>query len=280
MMDGSEDQMTSFSEETLTAFIDGVLDEATRRAVEDALRADDSLAARVARLRLQRGERHGRSEQGEQSERGERNERFSAQSTPRQRRAATVVQLAAVRASRVASAAAAKKARQRSWGWQEWSALAAVLVLGVAAGKFGLARWQPSWLGEPAPPSAVISRDGQLLAQGRLAWALSQQMGGAVPVENEVRVGLSFLSNEGGYCRTFTLAGGSQDLSGVACRASDEWRVPVLVQNVRPMPQMGNYRAQSAEMPTAILEAIDQRIVGGMLDARAELEALRRGWQR
>jgi hypothetical protein len=34
------------------------------------------------------------------------------------------------------------------------------------------------------------------------------------------------------------------------------------------------------EMPTAVLEAIDQRIVGGMLDARAETEALRRGWQR
>lgn len=258
----------SFSEETLIAFVDGELDELTRRAVEDALRADDSLAARVARLRMQRGERSQRSE------------RFGAQSPPRNRRAATVVQLAAVRASRVASAAAAKKARQRSWGWQEWSALVLVLVLGVAAGKFGLARWQPSWLGEPPPPSTVASRDGQLLAQGRLAWALSQQMGGAVPVENEVRVGLSFLSNEGTYCRTFTLAGGSQDLIGVACRASDEWRIPVLVQSVRPLPQMGNYRNSGAEMPTALLEAIDQRIVGGMLDARAELEALRRGWQR
>lgn len=258
----------SFSEQTLIAFVDGELDETTRRAVEDALRADDALAARVARLRMQRGER------------SERNGQFGAQPTQRRRHAATVVQLAAVRASRVASAAAAKKARQHSWGWQEWGALTLALALGVAAGKFGLARWQPAWLGEPPPPSTVASRDGLLLAQGRLAWALNQQMGGAAPVENEVRVGLSFLSNEGTYCRTFTLAGGSQDLSGIACRASDEWRIPVLVQNVRPLPQMGNYRGNSAEMPTALLEAIDQRIVGGMLDARAELEALRRGWQR
>ncbi|MFA9215761.1 MAG: anti-sigma factor [Sphingomonadaceae bacterium] len=254
----------SFSDDTLIAFVDGELDEAVRRSIEEGLRADDALAARIARLRLQRGER---------------SERFGAQ-PPRPRRAGTVVQLASVRATRAAHAAAAKKAAQRSWGWQEWSALLLALLLGVLAGKVGLARWQPAWLGEPAPPSTVASRDGVLLAQGRLAWALSQQMGGAAPVENEVRVGLSFLSNEGTYCRTFTLAGASQDLTGIACRASDDWRIPVLVQGLRPLPQRGGFRSHGVEMPGALLEGIDQRIVGGMLDARAELEALRRGWQR
>jgi hypothetical protein len=43
---------------------------------------------------------------------------------------------------------------------------------------------------------------------------------------------------------------------------------------------MGAYRMAGTEMPTAVLEAIDQRIVGGMLDTRAEVEALRRNWQR
>jgi hypothetical protein len=147
----------------------------------------------------------------------------------------------------------------------------------VALGRFALARWQPSWLADPPPTSVIVSREGLLVAQGRLAWALSQQMGGAMAVENEARVGLSFLSNDGSSCRTFTLAGSGQEVNGIACRISDEWRIPVLVQNARGL--MGG-RKGGVEMPTALLEAIDQRIVGGMLDARAEMEALRRGWQR
>ncbi|MTV37150.1 hypothetical protein [Duganella radicis] len=253
----------SFSDETLMAYADGELDEATRLEVEAAMRLDSSIARRVARLRAARDEdvyldRRNRAGRG-----------------------ANVVQLAAVRAQRLATQQAARKAARRHWGWLEWSALALVMVLGLAAGKFGLARWQPNWLGEPAAaPTEVASRGGVLVAQGRLAVALSQQLGGAAPSDSDVRVGLSFLSNEGSYCRSFTLVGGTQDLVGIACRASEEWRIPVLVQNARPLPAMGSHRMAGTEMPTALLEAIDQRIVGGMLDTRAEVEALRRNWQR
>jgi hypothetical protein len=249
----------SFSDETLIAYADGELDAATRRVIEDAMRVDASLARRVARLRSQRS--------------------FASQPPPV--RCGNVVQLAEVRAHRAAVQQAARKARPHRWGWIEWTALGTVLVLGLAAGRFGLSAWQPSWLGgSQPPPSQVLSRDGMLVAQGRLASALSQQMGGAVQADTDVRVGLSFLSNEGSYCRSFTLVGASQDLVGIACRASEEWRIPVLVKNVRPQPQEGGYQMASTEMPSALLEAIDQRIVGGMLDARAEMEALRRNWQR
>jgi hypothetical protein len=254
----------SFSDETLMAYADGELDDATRLAIEAAMRRDSSIARRVARLRAARDEVFA-----DQEPSGART------------RQANVVQLAAVRAQRLATQQAARMAVKRPWGWLEWSALALVMVLGLAAGKFGLARWQPDWFGEPAPaPTEVVSRNGTLVAQGKLDAALSQQMGGTAPSEGNVRVGLSFLSNEGGYCRSFTLVGGSQDLVGIACRASEEWRIPALVQNARPQPAMGAYRMAGTEMPTAVLEAIDQRIVGGMLDTRAELEALRRNWQR
>lgn len=249
----------SFSDDTLMAYADGELDEATRLEVEAAMRLDSSLARRVARLRAAR------------------DEDFSL----RTGHGANVVQLATVRAQRLATQQAARKAARRHWGWLEWSALALVMVLGLAAGKFGLTRWQPNWLGEPASvPTEMVSRNGLLVAQGRLAAVLSQQMGGAAQSEGDVRVGLSFLSNEGTYCRSFTLVGGTQDLVGIACRANEEWRIPVVVQNARPLPAMGNYRMAGTEMPTALLEAIDQRIVGGMLDTRAEMEALRRNWQR
>jgi hypothetical protein len=254
----------SFSDETLIAYAAGELDDATRHAVEDAMRRDSSIGRRVARLRAAR------------------DGVFAEQSPAAMRsRQAKVVQLAAVRAQRVATQQAARKAVRRHLGWREWSALGAVLVAGLALGKFGLAHWQPAFLADPAKaPTTVISRNGMLVAQGRLDTVLSQQMGGAAPSDGDVRVGLSFLSNEGGYCRTFTVVGLSQDLVGVACRASAEWRIPVMVQNVRPSAQMTAYRMAGTEMPTAVLEAIDQRIVGGMLDTRAELEALRRNWER
>lgn len=256
----------SFSDETLIAYAVGELDEATHRAVEDAMRRDASLARRVARLRAARDDLFA--------------EQSPSNFTPRAHQA-KVVQLAAVRAQRVATQQAARKAGKRQLGWREWSALGAVLVLGVVAGKFGLAQWQPAWLTDPSKlPSTVSSRNGMLVAQGKLDLVLSQQMGGAAPSEGDVRVGLSFLSNEGGYCRSFTLVGLSQDLVGIACRVNAEWRIPVVVQNMRPQPQMGAYRMAGTEMPTAVLEAIDQRIVGGMLDTRAEMEALRRNWQR
>lgn len=256
----------SFSDETLMAYADGELDEETRLEVEAAMRYDASLARRVARLLAARDDvlvdqQHPSGLQARQG--------------------ANVVQLAAVRAQRQATQQAARKAGRRSWGWLEWSALALVMVVGLAAGKFGLARWQPNWFSDSTPPpTEVVSRNGWLLAQGRLAAALSQQLGGAAQVDGDVRVGLSFLSNEGSYCRSFTLVGMTQDLVGIACRASEEWRIPVLVQNARPLAAMGANRMAGTEMPTALLEAIDQRIVGGMLDTRAELEALRRNWQR
>jgi hypothetical protein len=251
----------SFSDEILCAYLDGELGEETRRAVESALNADHHLARRLARLRSLRAGR------------------VSAQSPNAGARQghATVVQLDAVRASRAASLVAARKAQRTGWGWREWGALALVLVAGVMLGRFVLARWQPGWMAEPPPTSVIVSREGLLVAQGRLAWALSQQMGGAMPVEHEARVGLSFLANDGSYCRTFTLAGSGQEVNGIACRISDEWRIPVVVQNGRGLTAG---RKGGVEMPTALLEAIDQRIVGGMLDARAEMEALKRGWQR
>ena len=190
----------SFSDETLMAYADGELDEAARLEVEAAMRRDSSIARRVARLRAARDELF--AEQGP--------------SGGRSRQAANVVQLAAMRAQRVATQQAARKAARRVWGWREWSALGLVMVLGLAAGKFGLAHWQPGWFGDPVTvPTEVVSRNGVLVAQGRLDEILSQQMGGAAPSEGNVRVGLSFLSREGGYCRSFTLVGGNQDLVGL-----------------------------------------------------------------
>lgn len=257
----------SFSDETLMAYADGELDEVTRRAIEEAMRKDANIARRVARHKAMRADVFAAYAP------------IADEPVPRRLaqpvRAATVVQLDAVRASRAATQSAAKKAdRSRKWSWPEWGALAATLVVGVVAGKFGFANWEM----DTDAQVLVASSDSGLSADGRLATALERQLSGA-PASANVRVGVSFVATDGSYCRSFTAAGRGQDVAGLACKNGTEWQLPMIVQNARP-EQRGAYRQAAATMPPAVLEAIDQRISGQTLDARGEQEALQKGWQR
>ena len=252
--------MKSFSDEILMAYADGELDEATRRAVEEAMRKDAALARRVAQHKAMR------------------NDVFAAfapvaeEAVPprlvQPLRQATVVSLDSVRARREAEQQAARKAgRGNRWSWPEWGALAAMLMVGVMAGHYGIGML-PIDRGE-----TVASRDGMLVAQGRLATALDQQLGGS---GGPVRIGTSFLAQDNSYCRSFTTA---QDMSGLACKQGGAWKVQLAVQG-QSKGQQGEYRQAAADMPSQVLEAIDQRIAGQPLDAKAEQEAVQRKWQR
>ncbi|MBJ7309680.1 anti-sigma factor family protein [Rugamonas sp. CCM 8940] len=266
-----------FSDETLMAYADGGLDPATRQELEQAMGHDAGLARRVAHQRALRAALYAPLEGAARAE--------PAWPPPgRQRNGASVVQLASARASRAAQQGAARRAGLHRWRWLEWSALGLLLVLslglGVMLGKSTLPDWRLPWSAGQPGGAVLASADGVLTAQGLLATALDQQLGGAAPLAGDVRVGLSFAARQGGYCRSFTLGGSNEDLSGLACRSGAQWRIPVLVQVMRAQPQMGAYRMPGVNMPGALLEAIDQRIDGAMLDPHAELDALRKGWQR
>jgi len=252
--------MKSFSDEILMAYADGELDEVTRRAVEEAMNKDAALARRVAQHKAMR------------------NDVFAAfapvaeEAVPPRLahplRQATVVSLDSVRARREAEQQAARKAtRGRRWSWPEWGALAAMLMVGVMAGHYGVGML-PVDQGE-----TVASREGVLVAQGRLATALDQQLAGS---GGPVRIGTSFLAQDNSYCRSFTTA---QEMSGLACKQGGAWKVQLAVQS-QGKSQQGEYRQAAAEMPTQVLDAIDQRIAGQPLDAKAEQEAVQRKWQR
>jgi hypothetical protein len=53
--------------------------------------------------------------------------------------------------------------------------------------------------------------------------------------------------------------------------------VPVLADSVA---QPGVYRQAGADLPAAVLDAVDARIVGATLDAAGERAARERGWER
>jgi hypothetical protein len=241
----------TFSDEILMAYAEGELDEPQRAEVERALRADPALAAIVERHRALRKEMIGAFEGA------------AAGAEPAQAGAGAgkVLSLDAARHARPRPApAAATTPAAQPIAWPRWTALTATLVLGVLAGSL--------WFGGADGNSGFISADvgGRLLARGQLDGALSRQLASDPAPNSPVRIGASFGTRDGGYCRSFRMGASA----GLACRSGDSWRIPVLSEA---------QRARGA-MPEAVLDAIDARILGAPMNGAAERAARERGWRR
>ncbi len=239
----------SFSDDTLRAFAEGRLDDITRHEVELAMRLNPDIADRVDMHRARRSNIF--------------NAFSSAQRVQASPRSGKVVQLDSVRPVRAMPPPVAAPAR---WSWKEWGALAAALVVGVLAGILGTRA-----SGE-ASALALIDNDGPLRARGVLAEALTKQLANT-PGNGQVWVGISFLARDGSYCRSFV----TSRTAGLACRDGEEWKIPVMADNADVTS--GAYRQASAQMPAAVLGAIDERITGTPLDVAAERAAQKLNWK-
>jgi hypothetical protein len=155
-------------------------------------------------------------------------------------------------------------------------------------------RWRLRWLAAPCfwvpmgaalamglvigialhPREDFANRGGQVVAQGELASALNEKLASAGYSGSGPRIGISFRSRDGRYCRTFDA--GAQ--SGLACHGDNGWAIALLVE--RPSPESrGAYRMAGSEMPDAIRAAIRTDIQGAPFDAAAEEAARDRGWK-
>jgi hypothetical protein len=249
----------NYSDEILMAYADGELDEPQRSAVEAAVRADPALAAIVERHRALRADVFAA---------------FSGvldEPVPARLQAAAarkVLSLDAARNARARAAAAAPVPvpAARS-AWPRWGALAATLVVGVLAGSL--------WFDGTGSDGGFISADahGRMVARGQLAGALSRQLASDPAPNSPVRIGLSFATRDGDYCRSFSVG----TSAGLACRDGDSWRIPVLTEAAAPR---GDYRQAASAAPEAVLDAIDERIAGKTMSAAAERAARERGWKR
>ena len=225
----------SISDETLIAYVDGALDSAGRRVVEQAVRHDPDLASKLARHQAVRATRGAR-----------------------------VIDLGAVRAIRAGVAVAP----QRPWSRANWASLAALLVLGILLGRISA---DSPWFGGQ---SNFYSKDGVLLAEGALEQALTHQLARTAPPSSAVKVGMSFLANDGDFCRSFRI---ERVTTGLACKTGGQWRIAVLADT--PGLPSGDYRMAAAELPRAVMDVVEQRIAGRTLDAATEQAALAHGWQ-
>jgi hypothetical protein len=233
----------------LLAWIDGELDEAEAARVAAAVAADPALAKkaqahRMLRRRLDTAFRPLLDE--------------VAHMPPR--RAATVLNFEEARKARVKDKPPARPAvaLKLGEGWKRWMPIAASLLLGVAVGA------------QLDTGGNVAERDGAMVADGALAYALDRKLSGQ---EGRVRIALSFRDKAGDYCRSFDAG----RMAGVACRSGDAWQMRAATSRPITVPQ-GDYRMAAAGDPV-ILSAVEGMIAGDPLDAAGERTALSRGWR-
>ena len=243
----------TFSDDRLMAYVDRELDPASTAEIDAAIARDAELRARVEHQRKLRAAVHAAFEPILQE--------------PMPKRLLDA-------AHGTAPVSSASRASRR-WTWFEWSAMAASVVLGALIGSAFIVESRRA----PAldPSTDLIAERGHVVARGKLAHALSEQLAGTQKPDASVRIGLTFVSKGGEYCRTFTLEKGAA--AGLACSSAGEWRVRMLSQ-AEPAARPGEYRPAAGELPPAILRAVEEQIQGSSLDAAAERAAQQNGWKR
>lgn len=241
------------SDETLMAYVDGELDDATHAAVEAAIAIDPDLARRVADQVAVQG-------------------RLRSEFDPVLAEAVPERLVAAARGTSKAigdgNVFALRHPPARQWAWPQWGALAASLILGILIA--------PLLRRAPVPSPLEMSEEG-VLASGALAQALSQQLASNQSADGPVHIGISFRSHSGDYCRTFELRDKSA-VAGLACREGQSWRLEALAHTRPDTTAHGAYQPAASSLPPMIGQSVDTLITGEPLDAKAEAAARRNGW--
>lgn len=231
--------MTDIDEAMLIAWVDGELDEVTRRRVNRAVADDPALAAR---LEMHRRLRHCLS--GHYAP-------IASEPVP------SAMEAPLRESAKVVTMSQPGGSRWRNWGMI--GAIAASLLLGVVVGQ---------WTNGAADP--VLVRDGAMVAGGHLKSALDTQLASAQDGAS-IRIGLSFRRKEGGWCRSFD----GDVVAGVACREGEGWRIQQLLPGGG---ERATYR-QAASGDPRIMATVDALIAGDPADARREAAAKAGGWR-
>ncbi|HKS54747.1 MAG TPA: hypothetical protein VJS12_05655 [Steroidobacteraceae bacterium] len=233
-----------FSHDMLMAYADGELDRQTRRAIEAEMAIDPQLAQEVERQRAMRADVGAAF-------------------------AGVLDEQVPDRLLRAAAKSKTATPPHRQWSWPEWTSIAASLVIGVIAGRAIL---NPAGAKDDMIATAA---DGNLVASGQLAQALSEQL--SSEDGSGIDIGLTFRSKSGEYCRTFGTRAGT-DVVGFACHDDAAWRIDML--STAPRTEAGGgYRMASTQLPAPIVQAIADRMQGEALDADQEAIARQRRWR-
>jgi hypothetical protein len=239
----------TFSDEDLMAYADGELDDQKRQQIREAINRDPEIARRVESHRaLKESLRKGFDP-------------VLQEPVPDRLVTAARSQSSASKSNVVPLRGHKVPARPQP----RWIALAASFILGALALQFG---------GSLLRSDSITERDGQMLAAGNLRDALSNQLAASQTPSSAVQIGVSFLSHNGHYCRTFQL----HELGGLACNDGGNWKLEVLARE----NHAGNaeYRPAASSLPPAVVQAVTDTISGEPLDAKGESSARAQKWQK
>jgi len=150
--------------------------------------------------------------------------------------------------------------------WIPAGAMAGGIALGVLlAGSFGIG-------------TLMRSDGGALIAQGQLAQTLTTALASEQSGLAAARIGVSFWSKDGSFCRSFVTQGSTRgSLAGIACRENGTWQIATLA-TAEPRTE-GGFATASAEMPATVRAALNAMIAGDPLDADQERAARNQGWR-
>lgn len=244
----------SWSDESLSAYLDGELPPKEMEQLARDLEKDEALAARLERLATA-------------------NRTFLA--------AASGIDAVPLAVRTQALLAGEKKesarvvpftVRRISTFVMEHRAIAAGLVCAAAVYGLGVAT---------TPGPEVPASSGIIAANSPLDRALEGTASGEtvqIAGGGEIRPQLTFLTADDAYCRQYALVSGAGSVEGIACRGDDGWRLQVA--SFAPRRTGPDDYQTAASGRSAALEAfIDANIAGLPLNAGEEGAALARGWR-
>ncbi|MDE1985655.1 MAG: hypothetical protein KGL29_01520 [Alphaproteobacteria bacterium] len=241
-----------FSDEQLSAYLDGAGDPAICDAIDRALVDDANLQARVETFRhtglvlrdlidAQLGAVPGRLEH--------------------------------IVDGNVAVGRFGIKSRRRQIA--QYGAVAASILIAFGAG-FGLGD-RP---GETSSPPILALSSSGLTAGPVLAGAISTAYSG-IPVETaegNISIELSFRSGQGAFCRKFQLDHGPIAEVGVACRKAGLWQIEGLTKG-QPTAKRFEFSTASGPSDPAIEAVIERLGVEQSLNRADEAEEIKSGWR-
>lgn len=240
------EQHAPWDDTQLAAYVDGELDAAAVARLEAQLAHDVALATRIRRLQALRAQLRAAFD--------------PVLEEPLPPRLVAAMEGRGGVATPI-GIARAKSSRPIPPLW--WGAAAASLLLAVLIG------WTL-----PRPGALLVPAQDGLLAAGALHEALSAQPSGAMTGAGAVHVSLSFLADDGRYCRAFSLPSG---VDGLACRREGRWQIEATGR--APGEAGSEYRQAGSSLSPAVLAAISGRQQADVLTPEQERQLLDRGWR-